>query len=105
MGDSMTDAQPPAPSVLPSAKWLMALVDFGERGDRREGRDIVRELRREAARFTSPANTTKGDARSARWAQQLAAWLRDDPRPEAADLARQVEAWAVRLAAKERTKS
>ena len=91
-----------APSVLPSAKWLLALVDFVEENPRPEGRDIARDLRAEAARLTPGARATRRkNPPSVRWVRQLAVWLRDDPRPDANDLARQVDAWAQRLASKE----
>jgi hypothetical protein len=98
----MPDIQPVVPGVLPSTKWLLALVDFVEQDDRPECRDIARQLRAEATRLTARARSTGSNhAPTARWARQLAVWLRADPRPEAADLARQVDAWALRLAAKE----
>lgn len=98
----MSDGQSVAPSVLPSTRWLMGLVDFVEQGDRKEGRDIVRQLRAEAARLTpGSVATRRSKAPAARWVRQLAEWLRADPRSEAAELARQVDAWAQRLATKE----
>ena len=101
-GDRTPRAQSVAPSVLPSTKWLFALVDFVEQDARSEGRDIARDLRAKAARLTPGAVATgRTDAWSARWVRQLAGWLRADTRPEAADLARQVDAWAQRLAARE----
>ncbi|HVM21511.1 MAG TPA: hypothetical protein VM307_16250 [Egibacteraceae bacterium] len=102
----MPEAQSMVPYVLPSTKWLMALVDFVEQADRPERRDIARQLRAEATRLSARARaTSRSQPPTARWARQLAVWLRADPRPEAADLARQVDAWALRLAAKERNLS
>jgi hypothetical protein len=95
-------ARPAAPSVLPSTKWLSAVVDFVEQSARSEGREIARVLRAEAARLTPGVRAGRPThSPTVRWVRQLAEWLRADPRTEAADVARQVDAWAQRLTTKE----